>query len=142
MYSSTGPYIATCCARSTSCATYVDCDGPETPLPDPIPVENILPTGWQVAVPCAVDVPERVLANVVVTYADSTTPRTCAIQCQNLGYRYAGVEYGDECYCGTGFAPGGVVPASADPSECNVRCAGTYSYTCGGPWRMQIFHLP
>ena len=78
----------------------------------------------------------------VVHLTNPSSVLTCANLCQSKGYRYAGVEYGDECYCGTGFAPGGAAPALADPAECNMRCAGSYYYTCGGPWRMQIFHLP
>ena len=89
-------------------------------------------------IPCAVDNPQRVLSNVVVSYLQSTTPYSCTEQCSAQGYSYAGVEYGDECYCGTGYV-GGVPPEAADPGDCDVRCAGSYYFTCGGSWRMQIY---
>ncbi|KAI0338950.1 hypothetical protein BDW22DRAFT_661801 [Trametopsis cervina] len=126
----------TCCTPDpfVHCGV-VDCDGPESALP---PARNDIPTGWTTVVPCAIDNPQRVLANPVVTYLNSTTPYSCISQCSAQGYRYAGVEYGDECYCGTGYA-GGVLPPAADVSECDMRCAGSFMNTCGGSWRMQIY---
>ncbi|PSR71935.1 hypothetical protein PHLCEN_2v12145 [Hermanssonia centrifuga] len=117
----------------------VDCDGPETTLP---PVEDPvydLPEGWRIAMPCAVDVPERVLSDVIVSYLPSTAdPYHCLSSCQSQGYHFAGLEYADECYCGTGYS-GGVAPAAANVSDCSMRCAGDYIYICGGSWRMQIY---
>ncbi|PSR71932.1 hypothetical protein PHLCEN_2v12142 [Hermanssonia centrifuga] len=119
--------------------TGVDCDGPETPLPPlEYPAADTLPDGWDIAVACAVDVPERVLSDVIVSYLPSTIPNSCISSCEAQGYHFAGVEYGDECYCGTGYS-GGVVPAAANISDCNVRCAGEYYISCGGSWRMQIY---
>ena len=123
---------------SIDCAIYVGCSGPETALPDPVDPSGELADGWRVAIDCAVDNPGRVLADSIVTYEQSTTPYTCTTYCQSKGYKFAGVEYGDECYCGTGFA-GGVDPQAANSSDCNMRCAGSWYYTCGGSWRMQIF---
>lgn len=88
--------------------------------------------------PCAVDNPQRVLANVVVSYAPGNTPYSCTGLCSSGGYAYAGVEYGDECYCGTGYV-GGTEPAAADLSECGMLCAGSMYEDCGGSWRMQIY---
>lgn len=148
-------YTATCCASTASkssfsyrrlldrtyhfvgCALYVDCDI-ETAPPPPLDPKYDLAEGWTVAIPCAVDNPSRVLANIVVSYAQSTTPYSCTTQCQSEGYQYAGIEYGDECYCGTGYVDD-IVPPVANTSDCNVPCAGDYYYTCGGSWRMEIF---
>jgi hypothetical protein len=122
------------------CALGVDCDGPETALPDVIDVNYELPTGWVLAVDCAVDNADRVLTNSIVTYKQSNYPYSCVTQCAQQGYRYAGVEYGDECYCGTGYV-GGVLPQAANASDCNMRCPGSYYYNCGGSWRMQIYKV-
>ncbi|KAI0338937.1 hypothetical protein BDW22DRAFT_660877 [Trametopsis cervina] len=137
-YGCSAPYIATCCARWSSCAIAVDCNGPETALPA-YSVE--LPNNWVTAVPCAVDNADRVLANTIVTYQQNTTPYNCVSQCIAKGYQYAGVEYGDECYCGTGYT-GGVLPQAADTSECDMVCPGSYGFRCGGSWRMQIYKAP
>ena len=117
----------------------VDCTGPETDLP---PLQSItdagLPAGWSIAIPCAVDNANRVLADVTVQYSSITTPATCAAMCAEQGLPFAGVEYSDECYCGTGFTDG-VTPPTADATDCNMRCAGNYKESCGGSWRMQIY---
>ena len=100
-----------------------------------------LPAGWTVAMGCAVDNPSRVLANSIVTATPNNDPYGCVSSCISKGYQYAGIEYGNECYCGTGYA-GGVAPQAANVSECNMLCPGTYTWYCGGSWRMQIFKAP
>ena len=117
--------------------TGIDCDGPQTALP---PVNNgtQLPTGWSVRVPCAVDNSNRVIQVSTVTYLPTNTPASCTAQCAAQGFSFAGIEYGDECYCGTGFQ-GNTVPPAANPSECNMPCTGNSAINCGGAWRMQIY---
>lgn len=140
-YSSTPSlFQATCCALYLD-GIYVDCDGHETDLPPvQLPMYDV-PPGWTTALPCAVDVPSRVLANVITsTNPAYATPYDCVNHCISLGsqYRYAGLEYGTECHCGTGYA-GGVVPDAADVSECDMRCSGDFIWPCGGSWRIQIY---
>lgn len=120
-----------------ACAVYGDCSGPETALPVP-EYPPPLQAGWSVDMPCAVDNPQRVLANVIVSYLPSTTPYSCTGLCGSKGYQYAGVEYGDECYCGTGYVDN-VMPPAANLSDCSMLCAGGYYFNCGGSWRMQIY---
>lgn len=60
---------------------------------------------------CAVDDGSRVLANAQVTQLANNSPAVCAAHCAAGGYRYAGVEYGNECQCGTGYRNG--VPPQA-----------------------------
>ncbi|GJE88399.1 WSC domain-containing protein [Phanerochaete sordida] len=129
-------YYPTCCAYKSFCAG-VDCDGPETGLLGP--GTDQFAQGWVIDIPCAVDVPSRVLANAVVSYSNDTArPLTCTTHCASLGYTYAGIEYGNECYCGTGYADG-LPPSSAPASDCSMRCLAGYYWTCGGSWRMQIY---
>lgn len=117
----------------------MDCTGPPTSVP--APSGTALPDGWKVAIPCAVDNPDRVLSDIVVTYLGSTTPSSCITQCAEQGFKLAGTEYTDECYCGTGFL-NNVVPPIADPSDCNLTCAGDSKQVCGGPWRIQLYEAP
>ncbi|EKM51992.1 uncharacterized protein PHACADRAFT_262444 [Phanerochaete carnosa HHB-10118-sp] len=88
--------------------------------------------------PCAIDNPQRVLANAIVSYLPGNTPYACTTLCAGKDYAYAGVEYGDECYCGTGYVDG-VMPPAAELSDCSMLCSGGYYYYCGGSWRMQIY---
>ncbi|KAI0785384.1 WSC domain-containing protein [Irpex lacteus] len=99
-----------------------------------------LPTNWTLAVPCAIDNPQRVLANTVVTYQASTTPTSCVEECASQGFTFAGVEFSDECYCGTGYVDG-QLPPETNVEECNMPCAGDVNATCGGSWRIQLYRL-
>ncbi|KAI0094437.1 hypothetical protein BDY19DRAFT_19154 [Irpex rosettiformis] len=130
---------ATCCTSCLACGNVgVDCSGPATNLP-PLGSEQ-LPLNWTVAVPCAIDNANRVIENTVVTYLPTTTPSSCVAQCAAQGFTFAGVEFSDECYCGTGYTDG-MLPPEADVSECNMPCAGDVDATCGGSWRMQVYRL-
>ncbi|KAI0348276.1 hypothetical protein BDW22DRAFT_1424465 [Trametopsis cervina] len=129
--------LATCCTPCLACGNVgVDCDGPVTALP---PLGNeTLPAGWSLAVPCAIDNADRVITHTIVTYEATNTPSSCVAQCAAQGFKFAGVEFSDECYCGDGYV-GGVLPPAADVSECNMPCAGDGNATCGGPWRIQLY---
>ena len=116
----------------------VDCTGPATSLP-PLGSEQ-LPPNWTIAVPCAIVNANRVIEDTIVTYLTTTTPASCVASCAAQGFTFAGVEFSDECYCGTGFTDGQFPPEAA-VSECNMPCAGDAKATCGGSWRMQVYRL-
>ncbi|KAK2029668.1 WSC-domain-containing protein, partial [Colletotrichum zoysiae] len=61
----------------------------------------------------------------------------CVSQCDSLGYKYAGVEYGSECYCGNSI-DGGNTPAS---SGCDMPCDGNRLDKCGGAGRINIYEF-
>ena len=94
-----------------------------------------IPLGWTTVYPCAVDVPSRVLANVVTTQYTDNTPASCIERCDAANYTYAGVEYSNECHCGTGLVG---TPKAAPTTECNMACTGDSSLSCGGSFRIQV----
>jgi hypothetical protein len=60
------------------------------------------------------------------------TPQMCLDRCSAYGYMAAGLEYGDECYCGD---PANVAAAGAQTvpdTQCDVACPGDNSAVCGG----------
>lgn len=61
--------------------------------------------------------------------------------CQNLcaGYSFAGVEYGQECYCGYSLTNNGASGNVTSPSKCSIPCAGSSSSICGGSWALSVF---
>ncbi|KAI1279043.1 WSC domain-containing protein [Xylaria sp. FL0933] len=67
------------------------------------------------------------------------TASTCLYQCAKFGYAAAGLEYGQECYCGD---PGDLTKAGSTKqpeSDCNIVCAGNASAICGGGSRLSTY---
>ncbi len=73
----------------------------------------------------------RALAGNVLR-ADTITVEVCAAFCKD--YKYFGVEYGSQCYCGNTL--GG---SAAPEADCNMACAGNSAEKCGGPVRMNVY---
>ena len=53
------------------------------------------------------------------------------------GYRFAGVEFGRECWCGNSYSSD--LPELSD-QHCNMPCSGDASKTCGGYLAIDIYH--
>ena len=69
---------------------------------------------------------------------DDNTPMTqdvCNMACYTTGYIYAGVEFGQECFCDSSIQWG----SSVDSSECNMACSGLAGTPCGGNLAINIF---
>ncbi|KAG8773868.1 hypothetical protein FRC16_005274, partial [Serendipita sp. 398] len=73
---------------------------------------------------------------VGMAYAGSLTPQKCIDACASQNYNYAGLEYSVECYCGNGIANDGALTTS---DGCNMICAGSNDYLCGGGNRLTVY---
>jgi hypothetical protein len=86
---------------------------------------------------CYVDTSGRTLRNASLT-GNNMTPDVCAKFCLGKMFKWAGVEYGRECYCGDR-----VVNATTAPlTNCNMLCAGNEGQTqtyCGGSSRLNMY---
>ncbi|CAK9784334.1 hypothetical protein CC85DRAFT_291707 [Cutaneotrichosporon oleaginosum] len=67
--------------------------------------------------------------------SNRNSPRKCTKACAAAGYKFAGVQFGKECWCGNEI--GGQL---TDDSECFVKCPKSRG-TCGGPCRNFIYGL-
>ncbi|KAL8180042.1 UNVERIFIED_CONTAM: hypothetical protein K2H54_004245 [Gekko kuhli] len=54
----------------------------------------------------------------------------------SLGYLYAGLEFGAECYCGHK-----IQAINVSDSDCNMECKGEKNNICGGVNRLSIYRL-
>ncbi|GFZ50872.1 Endo-1,3-alpha-glucanase agn1 [Saitozyma sp. JCM 24511] len=85
-------------------------------------------------------------------YSDSSSPRlltgteqdqsgmtvsSCTSYCSGLGYTYAGVEYGYQCFCGNSLDSSKAISSSS----CNYACQGSSSQTCGGFYAAGVYQL-
>ena len=91
----------------------VDCIHPPAP--------PSIPSGWTLAHACATDTPTRILQNAVITTLSDNTPANCIAHCSALTYRFAGVENGNECHCGTGYTD---APTDNPTTQCTAACTG------------------
>ncbi|WWD22596.1 hypothetical protein CI109_107089 [Kwoniella shandongensis] len=100
-----------------------------------------LPTGWSTADTACVQegTSGRALA-LASTTSDSMTVPTCLNYCSGLGFAYAGVEYGRECYCGNSLVNGASL--SLPSTTCNMKCTGDTATTCGGANGLQLYYNP
>ncbi|KAI9756906.1 MAG: hypothetical protein M4579_003660 [Chaenotheca gracillima] len=64
----------------------------------------------------------------------TATVANCLVACYS--YRYAGVEFAAECYCGNNLGIGSV-PTAID--ECDMACSGNGSEYCGAANRLNVY---
>lgn len=76
----------------------------------------------------------RALAAKTYASADNMTLENCADFC--AGYRYFGVEYASECYCGNTLH---VTSTNASLDDCSMPCTGNPYQHCGGPDRLELY---
>ncbi|KAF8900122.1 glycosyl hydrolase family 71-domain-containing protein [Gymnopilus junonius] len=89
--------------------------------------------GW-ISLGCYQDQNNRVLSNGP-TADNALTITKCLAKCQSGSYKYAGVEYGDECWCSNTLNS----PGATSASDCNMPCAGQYNQICGAPWHINVY---
>ncbi|KAH8819340.1 glycoside hydrolase superfamily [Xylogone sp. PMI_703] len=80
----------------------------------------------------------RDLPDVFLSLAGTNTPQVCVQQCGSRGYSYAGVEFGEQCFCGNDIGSKGV---QSPESECNMPCAGNSSQSCGQAYYINIYQI-
>ncbi|PSS37504.1 hypothetical protein PHLCEN_2v711 [Hermanssonia centrifuga] len=114
--------------------------------PNAAAVPNFQPTtpplsaGWADVGCIAEGTNGRALTGATMS-AHNMTLNVCAGFCQSKGFKLAGVEFGDECYCGNSFSNG--ASATTVPSDqCSTGCAANSLYAkCGGPNRLELLQF-
>jgi len=84
---------------------------------------------------CVADTRSRLL-RVDLGKFDDNTVEGCKDSCRELGYAYAGVEFGEECFCGN-TPP--LMSTIVGQEECNDPCTGDATQMCGGSWNMNVY---
>ena len=81
------------------------------------------------------DTVSRILQVSGSTSTSLTIP-TCQARCHTLGYAYSGVEFGTECWCGSGL---NAAQTKASDSDCSMACSGNSATKCGGRNRINVY---
>ncbi|CAG8481801.1 8109_t:CDS:1 [Ambispora leptoticha] len=80
---------------------------------------------------------QRILNGTFQKLPDMTVDK-CIDSCGKDGFKYAGLEIGDECYCAMTYKPG----IELKPEECSSSCPGNNFQLCGGPLSLSIYEVP
>lgn len=102
------------------------------------PLEKRGESAWRYA-GCYVESSTRLLRGPSTRASDMTVNK-CHQFCS--GRRYAGLENGDECWCGDVLAPtdpGTNAGTKVDDRECGIPCGGDKEVVCGAPWRLALY---
>ncbi|KAJ7291038.1 glyoxal oxidase N-terminus-domain-containing protein [Mycena rebaudengoi] len=103
------------------------------------PGAPVLPPFWEKTPTCITEASTgRALTGTDLTDKSMTVDK-CVSLCENTGFKYAGLEFADECYCGNSISTangGGVVVPSTD---CNMGCSGNSMQTCGAGFRLTLY---
>ena len=64
---------------------------------------------------------------------------SCSSRCRVAGYTYAGVQFGNECWCGNSYGSQGT--AASLGRTCSSACSGASSETCGGSGANTVYRV-
>ncbi|TFK36071.1 glycosyl hydrolase family 71-domain-containing protein [Crucibulum laeve] len=128
----TSPPVPATSTTTTASTTTATPASSTVTTPSSTPISN---TGWTY-LGCYPDYSPRTLANGLYLSENTQTVAKCLASCSAQGYKYAGTEYGIECFCSNSITAGVTATSS---SECNMPCAGKASDICGGGNRISIY---
>jgi len=72
-------------------------------------------------------------------FTEHNTLEFCGTRCGNKGYRFFGVQHGQDCWCGNSYNTNPDLHAKVPDSQCNKPCTGNADQMCGQGERNAIF---
>ncbi|KAI0820881.1 hypothetical protein BC628DRAFT_1412846 [Trametes gibbosa] len=85
---------------------------------------------------CFTDQGARSLGAATFVNTTGMTVESCVTFCSSKDLNFAGLEFGQECWCGDEIANGGT---NATESDCNFACTGDASEICGAGNRLSVY---
>ena len=86
---------------------------------------------------CFVDSDDRALTTWTYSSWTNNSVEACSAACSQGGFKYAGVEDSNECWCGNNEDYGRL----GTSSMCVSSCTGDSTEICGGPWALNIYKV-
>lgn len=101
------------------------------------PVPTVLPqAGAYSSIGCYSDSVKARTLTTQIALQGNVRVTDCTSACAAGGWPYAGLEYGDQCFCGASIQNGGA-PVAA--SACNMACTADNTELCGGAQAINIY---
>jgi hypothetical protein len=88
-------------------------------------------TAGPTSIGCFADQATRDLSTLALS--GSVSVESCLAACTQAGYKYAGVQYGQQCFCGNSYGRYG------SSTSCNMACTANAGETCGGTWANDVY---
>nr|AAS46752.1 beta-1,3 exoglucanase precursor-like protein [Pleurotus djamor] len=83
---------------------------------------------------CFVDSVENRALERPMPIASGVTAQSCTAACKDAGFKFAGLEFGAECFCGNDLDS-----SKVNENQCQTACAADTKQFCGGPDRLTVF---
>ncbi|KAF8577851.1 copper radical oxidase [Ramaria rubella] len=109
-----------------------------TLLPVPVVQNTSLPGNWQYQ-GCLTDDEATRVFPYQLFFTTNNSAEVCLNQCAAFGYPAAGMEFGDECWCGDVSDIQAAGATLAPATDCSVPCTGDPIHLCGGAQRLQLY---
>jgi len=71
-------------------------------------------------------------------HGSAGNPRRCFELAQAAGYKYAGLQHGNECWAGNAVGKYG----QTNDKDCNMPCAMDNTRNCGANFRNHVYRVP
>ncbi|KAF8958250.1 WSC domain-containing protein, partial [Flammula alnicola] len=68
--------------------------------------------------------------------AEGVTIESCTAQCEATGFNITGLEFGQECWCGSSFL---VANTTAPLTDCSRACEADHTELCGAASRLSVY---
>ena len=81
----------------------------------------------------------RLLTGSIAKNQDQNSKSSCIQRCRKEGYSFAGLQFGNECFCGE-RSINDMKKHRIDEERCNTKCPGEPTETCGGYLTMNVYH--
>ena len=81
----------------------------------------------------------RLLTGSVAKAQDNNSKDRCVERCRKEGYSLAGMQFGNECFCGE-RSINEIKKHKIEEERCNKKCPGEPSEVCGGYLTMNVYH--
>jgi len=99
-------------------------------------LSTVLLSGTFLSIGCWSDSPQARTLHDFEISVNPLTVQACVKKCNSEGLALAGVEFGQECYCGNAILnDADLLPRSS----CNVACTGNNKTVCGGAGAINLY---